>query len=144
MATVTEHQNLDVSLTLNGEIFTCAAGDGGAFWVRGGGSLNGFATFSGNETTATNGDGGAIFNQGTITLDSTLFENNSASIGVAPNGRGGAICNAGNATVTLTNTTFTNNTARIGGAIYNAGTLNLENVLLGKRHLKALVNSGKM
>jgi len=128
MATVTEHQDLTGSLTLNGEIFTCASGDGGAFWVRGGGSLNGFATFSGNETTATNGDGGAIFNQGTITLDSTLFENNSASIGVAPNGRGGAICNAGNSTVTLTNTTFTNNTARIGGAIYNAGTLNLENV----------------
>jgi hypothetical protein len=67
------------------------------------------------------GQGGAIFNQGNLTVDSSLLANNQAF-------EGGAIFNTG--TLTVTNTTVANNlTTDTGGGIYTAtgGTVTIDN-----------------
>jgi uncharacterized repeat protein (TIGR01451 family) len=80
--------------------------------------------------------GGAIYNNGTLTVRNTVFQNNRATQ------NGGAIYNDGRliynavthtsetvtkngGTLTVNNCTFTGNQALNGGAIYNAGSLNI-------------------
>ena len=83
----------------------------------------------------------AIYNQGTLTLQSTIVRNNLAdgknsSTGPDEGARGGAILNEAGATLTITNSVFENNSVygafRLssdngnnahGGAIYNEGTI---------------------
>lgn len=92
-------------------------------------------TFNGNTATnllsgSVNRGGGAIFNQGTFTLGSTTFSNNSAQLS------GGAIHNDGTGTNPAImnfngDTTFVNNTINGGkNDIYNTGTLNFNKGLL--------------
>ena len=69
-----------------------------------------------NGKNGISGDGGAIYNQGTLSVTNTTFNNNTVT------NEGGAIYNS--ATLNLTNITFNNNTAIYnGGAIYNIGNL---------------------
>ena len=72
------------------------------------------------------GNGGAIanINSESFSINNALFENNSAGK------NGGAIYNAANQTIDILagvggTTQFTANAATLGGAIYNAGTLNM-------------------
>ncbi len=77
------------------------------------------------ESSAGVGYGGAIFNYGNLTINNSIFTNNTVNYG------GGAIFNHG--ILTANNSTFIDNTAdgyngATGGAIYNeAGILNLNN-----------------
>ena len=77
-------------------------------------------SFSGNST---GGDGGAVYGSG-FTGTNVAFADNTAS------NRGGAIVlNENYYEISLTNAYFGNNSGGNGGAIYNNGTLNLENVV---------------
>jgi len=64
--------------------------------------------------------GGAIQNMGDLTIDNSVFNNNTAD-------NGGAIYNHEYGTLTIYNSTFNNNTADYGGAINNNGTLTIYN-----------------
>ena len=99
--------------------------EGGAIYNIGTLIVNNSA-FTNNTASYTDGGvGGAIYNTGTLTVNNTSFTNNSAYYG-------GAIDNF-NGNSTITNSNFTNNNAIfgvsllacIGGAIYNTGTLNV-------------------
>ena len=70
-------------------------------------------TFTGNRAISGGGSalGGGIYNSGTCTVTSSIFNNNWAD------GGGGAIWNAG--TLIVSDSSFNNNTAQIGGAIHN-------------------------
>ncbi|WP_225369739.1 hypothetical protein [Methanobrevibacter arboriphilus] len=78
-------------------------------------------------------DGGAIYNNnGKVTINYCIFENNTASS--STNARGGAIYNIGSAgNLTINNSIFNNNNALIatanrqGGAIYNTNFMNINN-----------------
>lgn len=61
-------------------------------------------------------DGAAIYNNGILTLENCLFENNSAT-------NGGSLFNTG--TLSINNTDFISNTAKAGGAIYNQGQITI-------------------
>ncbi len=123
-----------------------AATSGGAIYNLNGGVLNvAGGTFSGN--SANGGFGGVIFNSGVANVEGSTFSGNSASnrggaiyndIGTvnvtngtfsgnsAPNGSGGAIYNLNGGTVNVAASTFSGNAATsAGGAIFNAGTLQL-------------------
>jgi len=76
-------------------------------------ALSGLTVSQGN----TNQDGGGINNQGTLTVTSCTFGNNSTI------GTGGGIANDG--TLTITNSTFETNSAGFGGGIENEGTLSV-------------------
>ena len=78
------------------------------------------------------GNGGGILNSGTLTVDSSVIDNNSVR------GNGGAVWNSG--TLTISNSTIANNSAIAnggptdsgygdvyGGGIYNVGTLTVAN-----------------
>jgi predicted outer membrane repeat protein len=88
--------------------------------------------------------GGAIYNNSQLTLDRTLFRNNSAS-------RGGALYNDGTnygcATASMTDSVFEMNTAYAGGAVYNdssyCGNANviIENSLLSNNSVTGLGGS---
>ena len=81
------------------------------------------ATFKNNAAA----NGGAIYNvsSGSITIVSGLFENNQTTR--TPTSDGGAIVNYGE--MTINSGIFTGNlTSRYGGAIYNAGIMNLDAV----------------
>ena len=101
---------------MGGAIFN---GDTGILTVTG-------STFTSNNATRVKGSsiGGAILNSGTLTVNNSKFNSNTAT-------NGGAICNSGNTTVTYS--TFTGNkvtssditVANYGGAIYNEGKLNV-------------------
>ena len=99
--------------------------------------------------------GGAIYNNGTLNITDSNFNNNTATGQV--DGRGGAIHN--NGTLTITDTNFTQNTATgqvdgRGGAIYNtgSGTLNItgsnlnNNTATGKKngHGGEIYNGGNL
>ncbi|MGB7970313.1 MAG: chitobiase/beta-hexosaminidase C-terminal domain-containing protein [Methanobacterium sp.] len=65
-------------------------------------------------------NGGAIINQGYLTVNNSIFTNNTAS------SNGGSIYNDNRGYLTLINDNFTsNNAADFGGAIYNDGILNI-------------------
>src|SRR5262249_39703974 len=82
-------------------------------------SLNGAGvTYRLNQLTLMNGNspiGGAIYNVGTLNVTDCIFSGNQA----INSGYGGAIYNRGDGTVNITNSTFINNGASAGGAIYN-------------------------
>lgn len=69
------------------------------------------STFTGNKAEGTNGWGGAIYNAGTLTVDGTRFENNTASA------QGGAIYVHPKAELDVTNSYFKGNGGTAGGAI---------------------------
>ncbi|MFL7812516.1 MAG: choice-of-anchor Q domain-containing protein [Anaerolineales bacterium] len=70
--------------------------------------------------------GGAIFNAGTMTVSNTAFQNNGVNIGNEPGESGGAIFNTG--TATLTACTLSGNIASQSGAgITNTGTMTVTN-----------------
>lgn len=107
------------------------AGEGGAIYsIDSLSSLNiSRSTFNGN--IASDGRGGAINSRGGVLIaEDSLFTNNRASES------GGAICNEGlpivlngdisdykGGSLRVNNCTFTNNTARFGGGIYNLATV---------------------
>lgn len=112
---------------------------GGAIYNAVNGAITGVAgSFKQNEVSGNNyAYGGAIYNDGTLTAGETSFTTNSATS--AMNGAsGGAVYNASNGTLTLgADSSFTSNQAvlntvsaglsgdALGGAVYNAGALNL-------------------
>jgi hypothetical protein len=72
------------------------------------------------------GFGGGIFNLGMVTIADTTFDSNLALGGLeAPSlgegGQGGAISSQNNGSVTITRSTFTNNQAQQGQALYGIG-----------------------
>ncbi|WP_304037417.1 autotransporter domain-containing protein [Desulfovibrio piger] len=67
--------------------------------------------FSNNKAEGTNGWGGAIYNAGTLSVDSTRFENNTASA------QGGAIYVHPKAELDVTNSYFKGNSGTAGGAV---------------------------
>ncbi len=97
------------------------AGNGGALWngSRGEISITG-GSFVGNNATGGAGQGGAIVNAATLSVEGTLFENNTSD------NLGGAIANLKNeanrgSALSLENVTFQNNGSgeNGGGALYN-------------------------
>ena len=72
-----------------------------------------------NNTTAAGIGGGGIYNAGTLTVNYSSFSGNSESI---TGSTGGAIRNASGATLTVNSSTFANNSAYQGGAIENDST----------------------
>ncbi len=138
-------------LTVMGSTFNKNTGSGGAIFNNGGDSntpavvLN--STFTANNgknycgggaifnfensnlnvvncifinNNVSNGMGGAIYNQGTLNVDNGQFSGNIVTDG----GYGGAIFNNQGSNLKVTGSTFTNNVAGIGGAIYNKNTIN--------------------
>ncbi|TXD33888.1 hypothetical protein FRC98_20000 [Lujinxingia vulgaris] len=78
--------------------------------------------------------GGAIYNQANLTLFDVHFDDNHGS-------NGGALMNAPSGHVTAYEVIFTNNQAtQRGGAIHNAGTLNIEDARFSSN--SALVHAG--
>lgn len=74
---------------------------------------------------ASNGQGGAIYNNGSLTISDSWFDNNVSNDGAVG---GGAIVNRSTGTLTINDSTFTNNSANRGGALFNdGGTLNIVN-----------------
>ena len=75
------------------------------------------------------GCGGAIYNGGgTLTVTNTTFVTNNSAYHSDYPSRGGAICNGSGAMLTIADSTFSSNSASDvggGGAIYNAGTLDV-------------------
>lgn len=69
------------------------------------------STFTNNKAEGTNGWGGAIYNAGTLSVDSTRFENNTASA------QGGAIYVYPKAELDVTNSYFKGNSGTAGGAV---------------------------
>ncbi len=104
--------------TVSGNI---ATGVGGGVFQNGGTIIIKTSTFSGNSGSS----GGGIYEKSAVTIANSTFSANTAS-----SGSGGAIhINSG--TLNLINTTVSGNTASgLGGAVYNQGTLNLENTIL--------------
>ncbi len=88
-------------------------------------TLSGLIVESGS---VTNDNGGGIKNSGTLTLDSSIVRNNSATpVGTSATGFGGGIYNSG--IVLLSNSTISgNSTFRSGSGIYNSsGTVTVSN-----------------
>lgn len=106
-----EYANVDIT----DSTFTAnAAGNqGGAIYNAADSSITftGDNTFTGNKAEGTNGWGGAIYNAGTLTVDGTSFENNTASA------QGGAIYVHPKAELDVTNSYFKGNGGTAGGAI---------------------------
>lgn len=101
------------------------AGSGGAFYNNSTGTITitEGTSFEKNIATAS---GGAIYNKsGTLSITKGAFGNSTAGTGNSAL-NGGAIYNDTGATSTIIDSNFTNNIATTsGGAIYNAGTLNI-------------------
>jgi hypothetical protein len=71
-------------------------------------------------------DGGGIYNCfGTLTVIDSIITGNRISSGHGSYGYGAGIYNCPSSTLTLVNTTISNNSAVIGGAICNGGTLTI-------------------
>ena len=121
-------QNGKINLTLTDVTFDsntvngATASQGGALYVLGaedtGDSVPDNATvtvnnstFTGNKAEGAAGQGGAIYNAGTLTVDGTRFENNTASA------QGGAIYVHPKAELDVTNSYFKGNGGTAGGAI---------------------------
>ena len=76
-------------------------------------------------------DGGGIYNCfGTLTVTDSIITNNKIRSGGGSDGYGAGIYNCPSSTLTLINTTVSNNSALIGGAICNGGTLTIINSTL--------------
>jgi len=71
-------------------------------------------------------DGGGIYNCfGTLTVIDSIIKGNRITSGHGSFGYGAGIYNCPSSTLTLINTTISNNSALIGGAICNGGTLTI-------------------
>ena len=70
--------------------------------------------------------GGAIWNSGTLNVNNSSFISNSVPT-TNTMYNGGAIYNSATGTVNVTGTTFTNNSAAVGGAILSYNTTNITN-----------------
>ena len=114
-------------VTIKGTFTSNMAGvEGGAIYNDGSkdskGNVGGVMTitsssFTGNRAVV---DGGAIFNTGDLTVESSIFDKNAASINSNDDyGYGGAIFSIARG-VKIYGTDFTNNTAVAGGAIYES------------------------
>lgn len=126
-------------LTIRGLTIRNGRTDGAAVWVAIGSTLSVADTYFYQNGK---GDGGAIYNAGTISVSRSLFSSNGVGIG-------GAIYNViTSASGTIVNTTFTDNMATEGGAIYNNGSLLLindtffENIALSRCAAICSENSG--
>jgi hypothetical protein len=71
--------------------------------------------------TNTTYDGGAVYNQGTLDIAGSTFENNIAASDASTcvTGRGGAVFNDVNGVITSEGNTYESNSAMSGGAVYN-------------------------
>ena len=119
--TLASRLTINKNLTIDGTGHSITISGGGAVQVM---SINNGVTVSLNNLTLKDGSallhgGGGIFNEGTLTVNNSIFSSNSAT------NAGGGIYNAG--TLTVNNSTFSSNSATIGGGIYNAGTLTVNN-----------------
>jgi hypothetical protein len=77
-------------------------------------------------------DGGGIYNCfGTLTVIDSVITGNRISSGHGSYGYGAGIYNCPSSTLTLVNTTISNNSALIGGAICNGGTLTIVDSTIG-------------
>jgi hypothetical protein len=73
-------------------------------------------------------DGGGIYNCfGTLTVIDSIITNNKIRRGGGSDGYGAGIYNCPSSTLTLINTTISDNSALIGGAICNGGMLTIKN-----------------
>jgi hypothetical protein len=73
-------------------------------------------------------DGGGIYNCfGTLTVLDSIITGNRIASGHGSYGYGAGIYNCPSSTLTLINTTISNNSALVGGAICNGGTLTIKN-----------------
>ncbi len=62
-------------------------------------------------------------NQGTATVSRSLLSGNSTGSSLGDVYGGGAVYNLGGATLSVTDSTLSNNSAHVGGGIFNGGTL---------------------
>ena len=97
-----------------------------------------FSVFNGaslalDSMTLQNGSAGAILNAGTLCMNSTTFETNSA---MGNQRFGGAICNNKGATCTVRNSHFLSNKAVVGGAIHNRGDLHINSAIFDHNQAK--------
>ena len=77
-------------------------------------------TFDNNSADATNASGGAVHALGSISVQGSLFTNNSAI-----NGNGGALFSATAGLLSVSNSSFASNRAGNGGALFSLGSLSL-------------------
>lgn len=96
------------------------------------------------------GDGGAINHcNGTLMLEDVLIDGNRVR-GAALNGYGGAMYNCPSSTATIVDSTIRNNSAKVGGAICNGGSLTIirstfnDNTALEVRGGGAIFNYGTL
>ena len=148
------------ALSVTGGTFTAnsAGNDGGAIAVWDSGNTAGQvsgATFDANTALY----GGAISHSwasAALTISDCMFIGNSAVYvpddsvqsddpAPVPTAQGGAVWNDANSTgvVTISGCTFSGNTAEQGGAVYNAGNMKLENVVLATA-TDTVYNSGSL
>lgn len=108
-------------------------------------AVNGEATFNNCyfSVQSTNNNPGAAVrvtstsNNCSVTFNECTFANNTV-----PNGNGGALYNNGKGKVKIINSTFTSNSARCGGAIYNnQGTLIVSNCVFTGNMATGIANS---
>jgi hypothetical protein len=128
VAAATYKENLTIGASLNmlgSNANTTIIDGGGVNTVVTVSNANAHVTLS--NVTVRNGrarQGGGIYNNGMLTIGSSIISGNSA---VGPGGNGGGIFNAG--TVTINNSALSNNSGRgtasggLGGGIGNAGTV---------------------
>ena len=148
------------ALSVTGGTFTAnsAGNDGGAIAVWDSGNTAGQvsgATFDANTALY----GGAISHSwasAALTISDCMFIGNSAVYvpddsvqsddpAPVPTAQGGAVWNDANSTgvVTISGCTFSGNTAKQGGAVYNAGNMKLENAVLATES-DTVYNTGSM
>ncbi|MBR2963045.1 MAG: hypothetical protein IKC53_02415, partial [Lentisphaeria bacterium] len=148
------------ALSVTGGTFTAnsAGNDGGAIAVWDSGNTAGQvsgATFDANTALY----GGAISHSwasAALTISDCMFIGNSAVYvpddsvqsddpAPVPTAQGGAVWNDANSmgVVTISGSTFSGNTAEQGGAVYNAGNMKLENVVLATA-TDTVYNSGSL
>lgn len=108
-------------------------------------AVNGEATFNNcyfSVQSTNNNQGAAVrvtstSNNCSVTFNECTFANNTV-----PNGNGGALYNNGKGKVKIINSTFTSNSARCGGAIYNhQGTLIVSNCVFTENTATGINNS---
>jgi hypothetical protein len=138
-------------------------GSGAKTTIVDGGGVNGQVAVVGSEPkvpvtlsgmTFRNGagqeDGGGIYNCfGTLTVIDSIITRNRINSGNGSFGYGAGIYNCPSSTLTLINTTVSNNSALIGGAICNGGTLTIINSTLSGNEARqqmggAIANYGNL
>ncbi|MCE9563551.1 MAG: IPT/TIG domain-containing protein, partial [Planctomycetes bacterium] len=124
------NENLTVrNSTLSGNTATGGVATGGGAIFSTGALTVQNSTITGNKTTATRAAGGAIsVTGGTATIQNSIFTNNSSYYGGALSNRISTVM------VTVTGSTFSGNsvtgTLSLGGAIFNARTMTVQNSTL--------------